>query len=834
MTYRYGYNYNLLAPVGGITPNGFSLRAANAFPFQDNIDGYSDGPLMTNTFGINASGQNVTLPWSGADNTNQFFDLQELFNPNESSPTFTNRLLSADNGVSTYDRCTYYRLASQMGVESAPEQDKINLNYANAAAYFDANGVVTNITFFPGAETNFVPWTPLQFFTIAADKMLREYSQAWLAESPSNYVLTYGMTTNIGTVVNPTNVPVPFGITSIPVLVSNQFVYTPAVQRVLQLAANIYDATTNNTAALGANFPSVFRPIFFVTNDTVSGYTNVFVNGYEQVVSVANTSDQQLNLPVDITALAPTFGFGTFTNVNVYGVPWVIGAKKGFPNFNEFAMDSVFQLNRKVEVTRDSTNDTYGANPGNYHFNQMFLLSVSNQFGVECWNSYTNNFLDTVGIYVTDATSGVLSNDENFSKPITNYITGSLVINSASNNNNGWPGYNPQGSGASVPQILLSPASFQLPLIANVAMITNSTYRFNGGAPFLTTNVELPYEIGGIPGNLYPQPHWVLANTNNIRVVMLDGPLNGPDHVIDYVQLSGPDSVRDLTTEIITNYDNPVVSANASGDELWNTNFGPGGVPIGLISQVGVSIHQYTPNPISGTWDLSNPDTQNGIDAFRVFFDHTHLSPIFNNPGGQQEIAAAYMTNAMASPYQPTAVVVQHVDWQVNDPQVHYLASDLNWPGALQYDRTPTDLTSQTNNTSNLGQLNTWYMPWGGYPVPTKTSEFSTENAYNLALKDPLVWRSDDWDFPTYKFPTVGWLGRVHRGTPWQTVYLKSPDILREVQIVAGNQTNIIGPSQWAEWTSDNQLTSSQYYDAYNSAPVLDRLLFDLFHHRAQ
>ena len=50
-------------------------------------------------------------------------------------------------------------------------------------------------------------------------------------------------------------------------------------------------------------------------------------------------------------------------------------------------------------------------------------------------------------------------------------------------------------------------------------------------------------------------------------------------------------------------------------------------------------------------------------------------------------------------------------------------------------------------------------------------------NPFNLALKDPLVWRSDDWDFPTYKFPSVGWLGRVHRGTPWQTVYLKSPDI---------------------------------------------------------
>src|SRR6185295_1842197 len=26
----------------------------------------------------------------------------------------------------------------------------------------------------------------------------------------------------------------------------------------------------------------------------------------------------------------------------------------------------------------------------------------------------------------------------------------------------------------------------------------------------------------------------------------------------------------------------------------------------------------------------------------------------------------------------------------------------------------------------------------------------------------------------TNKFPNIGWLGRVHRGTPWQTVYLKS------------------------------------------------------------
>ena len=78
--------------------------------------------------------------------------------------------------------------------------------------------------------------------------------------------------------------------------------------------------------------------------------------------------------------------------MNVYGVPWIIGAKKGFPNFNKFNLQSAFQLTRKLQVTRQSTNDTYADNPDHYNFNQMFNLSLSNQLGVECWNSYTNGY----------------------------------------------------------------------------------------------------------------------------------------------------------------------------------------------------------------------------------------------------------------------------------------------------------------------------------------------------------------------------------------------------------------------------------------------------------
>ena len=177
--------------------------------------------------------------------------------------------------VTTYDRYTFYRMLAQFGTDSAPEQNQINLNYSNAVAIFNANGIVTNIAYFANAETNLVPWQPLQFFTIAVDRMLREYSTAWFESDPTNYLITYyGITptyyvdgsgygvTNVSGFRMTNQIP-SFGITNIPVLMNGQFAYTPAVQRVLQMVANIYDATTNQAAYLG-NRLSVGLPAGFV------------------------------------------------------------------------------------------------------------------------------------------------------------------------------------------------------------------------------------------------------------------------------------------------------------------------------------------------------------------------------------------------------------------------------------------------------------------------------------------------------------------------------------------------------------------------------------------
>jgi hypothetical protein len=165
-----------------------------------------------------------------------------------------------------------------------------------------------------------------------------------------------------------------------------------------------------------------------------------------------------------------------------------------------------------------------------------------------------------------------------------------------------------------------------------------------------------------------------------------------------------------------------------------------------------------------------------------------------------------------------SALTAQYITWQANDPLVHYIASDL---------------TDTANNTGPRNSIvnplinnqfpNERWQPWGVVNQMAKIAGVD-KTPCNLAFKDPLMRRSDDWDFPANKFPTVGWLGRVHRGTPWQTVYLKAFDILGEIQ-----GGNYVGTNTWAQWTGDTQLAYGQYFDADNSAPVQDRLLFDLF-----
>ncbi|HEX4646803.1 MAG TPA: hypothetical protein VH598_14465, partial [Verrucomicrobiae bacterium] len=226
--------------------------------------------------------------------------------------------------------------------------------------------------------------------------------------------------------------------------------------------------------------------------------------------------------------------------------------------------------------------------------------------------------------------------------------------------------------------------------------------------------------------------------------------------------------VRQLTSEL------PQAPGSATVAGVWNTNV-VNGAPEGIGYQLAISVGVI---PVSlAEWNnaqLQQSDSlskQAAIDGFRAFYilgtDNTNL--------------------VMQAPFTPTRKTVQYVSWQANDPLVHYTVSDLtdlkNASNTVFFVVPPSRSFFPLTN-QNIGKINDRYQPWGGNPLNPDIT------AYNLALKDPLVTRSDDWNFPSGAPLDFSWLGNVHRGTPWQTVYLKSTPV---------------DPRLWQLWTGDGK-----------------------------
>jgi hypothetical protein len=358
---------------------------------------------------------------------------------------------------------------------------------------------------------------------------------------------------------------------------------------------------------------------------------------------------------------------------------------------------------------------------------------------------------------------------------------------------------------------------FDLPLQTNVMLLTNSIYVYNTHS-FTPANVNTVsnYQDAGTP----PMPQFGLLITNRVQVFMLDG-----THIIDYVQFGGPINNTNLNAIIA---DNPYATGDPNAG-LWNTNL-LGDTPQGVINQIlysenpqqnGVGVHLTSnDNP---TWNNVQGGATVGqqVAFFNAFFSANGIAH-YKDPSSGVTYYATNTENYVQVPFTPSVSAYGWTSWQANDPLVHYLASDLNFTGTekggLQTGWHQWQNVSALP-TNNLGQVNDRYQPWG---TSGQTITGVDANSYNMAYRDPLVRMSGNWDFPTNKFPTVGWLGRVHRGTPWQTVFLKATNILALVQ--NGLPSSPVGSTTWKYWTGN-----FNPYDATNTAPAQDRLLFDLF-----
>ena len=795
LAWRYGNNFNTLA-----TPWSGLLNALA----KGNVDGYTLGPLMTTTVLPTPNSLTIAVgPWDASDNTNRFFALpSELFDATKSSSFFVNRLAAAGSTTNLYDRYTFYRMFDQLGTDSTVDDARMNLNYDN----LDAAGNVI-----AGAETNCTAWTPLRFFTNAANVMLQHYTANWRSQNFNYFTNTFGaITTNA------------FGVTAIPVYVNDQFVYTPAVNRLLQLAANMYDATTNSP------WPSVFRPMFTVVQNGT--YRDVFITGYNYVSTVSGPSDPNYFLqPADVATVVSANLGAVISTVNIYGVPWIIGAKKGLPNFNEFSMENNLSVTRRLQLTRQ-TNASPSKAPIITSTNQMYMMSLNSSLGIELWNSYANNYPGTIIVGLSESASLTITNDD----PGFQAHPGVVQPMTFSTNNFSAPYQISSWTGAGVaPWFGGNPntASFRIVSFTGPTL-TNSVYRSpsaSGGtvplgltAPcFIPTNyfgylgTTMLFESNSLSGFHLPQFGVVL--TNRLQVFMLDL-TNGVYHVIDYVHFAGPDGGFNVNAGLAdADADNNLVG-------VWDTNYpsgsaAPAGPTYGILNQIAISKSGAVPGE-DGKW---NADPQ-AIPLGGTKDQQVAFFQAFFKPGNKttSPVGATNMLSSMEAPYAPTRYIVQYLTWQVNDPLVHYLGSDIDYAISPNSSTTPSPGVNHYNAGQifstltglNLGRLNDRFMPWGSNPTWTSEQIVNNDtNNFNLAERDPLMTVPDKWDFPTGKLPTIGWLGRIHRGTSWQTVYLKASDFLANNNFGA-----------WQFWTGNGNV-----FDATNSAPVADRDLFDLF-----
>jgi len=716
LSYRYNNNFSSLVSANQLFPGGAVALA------QDNIDEYSDGGLMTNTPTINEvlAPDPISQSWSGADNANHFFATQDLFSRLPSS--FQNELSALGTSNDSYNAYTFYRMLAQLGTDSTPDQKKININYKNT----DTNGNVI-----PGMETNLLGWTAMDFFTNSAAAMFRQLD---LRDFNGNLVTI-------------TNIP----IYEDPVItgVTNLNYYTPAVHRILQLAANMFDATTNRffNSVGPTNYPTVFRPVFRSQGGVA------YIVGFEEVTDpTVPLSFQFLDVQNFVKTDQPLN-----RTINMYGVPWVIGAKKGFPNFNEFSMDNPLTVSRKIQFTNTSASATGPP----WITNQLFEFSITNSFGVEAWNSYTNLYGRSLHMIVSNELTITITNDTGFSLlTVTNLPYGNDLTFT------GWPGWTRQ----------LSDNSFKVPLLVANQVFTNGIYLKN--PPFFS---PLPITLWGVTF----VPHLFMQVQFKLRYVLIDTAAN---RIIDFVNMASIQPPVDISATL--DLHGSEVQSISDPYSVWATNTTRlGGLALGVFNQIEMSK--------GGSGSFFNDPVQT-----------KHFRDALNNS----------TSNHLQAPYTPSETIYQRISWQANDPLVHYLAPDITSTNGTLATHNGVSLDLGSPATDNLTNLNFAYQPWDGYHRPGG-STLKDNKAFdrNVQVKDPMVEQSDNWDFPTNKLANIGWLGRIHRGTPWQTVYLKSSSI---------------SPDVWRLWANDNVLLTNGnniMVDANLTHPTADYGLFDLF-----
>lgn len=452
--------------------------------------------------------------------------------------------------------------------------------------------------------------------------------------------------------------------------------YTPGVHRLLQLTANVYDAATNRDTGTYPFLPTVFRPLF--TNDNGA----IYITGYveEPGLGVLSVPMREVSDPNDRAALQ--------RSDMIYGVPIVIGAKKGFPSFNEFGLLNDIKVSRTLRFHRSAPGQPISQT------NQAYSLTISNALGIEAWNSYSSAFPRALEIRAAadiacSATIGTNS-DAFITGPDGSALRGPNLFVSVSSTTN-WPAFTS----------VSSTASFIVPIFTNYILLTNAAYSF------VLNQFLSPGTISTDPANMFTIPDWRINLSSRLRFALVD---TAAQRIVDYVSVASSQSPVDITAQLVSG-GSCVGGFSGNIGDLFCTNrlFGSSDVhvlPFGLLNQINIAAGN---TPVSDSFWITYNGTGGGDRAAETQAFRARIT-------GQDPSVTDF-----ATPFNPLRTIHQNVSWQANDPLVHYLVSDLVDP--LSNTKTVTfDIDDSSSPLSDLGpsgsgiRLNPHYRPWAGIP----------------------------------------------------------------------------------------------------------------------
>ncbi len=421
-------------------------------------------------------------------------------------------------------------------------------------------------------------------------------------------------------------------------------------------------------------------------------------------------------------------------------------------------------------------------------------MSISNAFGMDGWNSYSNWFSGQAGgttCYVSNYITVQLTNELGNGPAIIRLTN---VIDQSSN-------FSPFGKPFPWPPWLggFQDTNSLITFFSNTVTSLPPGYFSESSQGFVFFTNALITSNSFLPNDriqrTWPVHSWVLNITNHLFYALFDGSPTLGGALLDFVNLGPFGCSTNISQAVTLAAGSGGFGMSGSGPAYWATGTANNGMPLGMANQLMNS----TITPQNNQTYLNN---LNGI--------------------GTDTSLKCSSGSTFAPPLNPSTVTYQTEIWVANDPLVHYTIDDLTWPGRTDDDNTifgyPVPLTTASypvkgvpfyTVSNNVGRVSSRYSPWGAQDTIGP----------NMLFKDPLMNGSTNWAFPTYKFPGVGWLGRVHRGTPWQTVYLK-----------ADSTTNALtSRQQWVGSWVTSPWFGLPYEAAPESYPTSDWALVDLF-----